>query len=197
MSNIKNEIFKRVFRLSENRRMVRISPDPRYKSFLKRKNNIKNEINNNDILPRSCDRHRENCEKTKEVYMEEMKVEERPVTVDYSEVKTLHKKRKQTNPDEDEPPLKFLKNEIRTSFSTSSNHQSNIQQKYYKSPLRELISRIMTMNYDDDEAQAMVDVIAESSEYTITSETFDFDFFKLNRRTVQKLQAVFGIQCVQ
>lgn len=61
----------------------------------------------------------------------------------------------------------------------------------YMAELQELHHKIMTLQ-DNKELQQVVELIAETGNYEITSRTFDFDLCKLDRHTVQRLQDFFA-----
>lgn len=61
----------------------------------------------------------------------------------------------------------------------------------YMAELQELHHKIMTLQ-DNKELQQVVELIAETGNYEITSRTFDFDLCKLDRNTVQRLQDFFA-----
>lgn len=61
----------------------------------------------------------------------------------------------------------------------------------YMSELKELQHKIMTLQ-DNNELQQVVEMIAATGRFEITSRTFDFDLCALDRNTVQRLQEFFA-----
>uniref|UniRef100_A0A1A9VG73 YEATS domain-containing protein n=1 Tax=Glossina austeni TaxID=7395 RepID=A0A1A9VG73_GLOAU len=61
----------------------------------------------------------------------------------------------------------------------------------YWSELQELHHKIMTLQ-DNEDLQQVVELIASTGCYEITTKTFDFDLCKLDRNTVQRLQDFFA-----
>lgn len=61
----------------------------------------------------------------------------------------------------------------------------------YLEELRQLQHRIMTLE-DNSELQEVVEIIASTGCYEVTSKTFDFDLCALDRGTVQRLQEYFA-----
>ncbi|KAL9697388.1 hypothetical protein quinque_000829 [Culex quinquefasciatus] len=64
----------------------------------------------------------------------------------------------------------------------------------YMSELKDLQHKIMTLQ-DNNELQRVVEMIAATGCYEITSATFDFDLCALDRHTVQRLQEFFATSC--
>lgn len=64
----------------------------------------------------------------------------------------------------------------------------------YMSELKNLQHKIMTLQ-DNQELQQVVEMIAETGCYEITSKTFDFDLCALDRTTVQRLLDFFAKSC--
>lgn len=64
----------------------------------------------------------------------------------------------------------------------------------YMSELKNLQHKIMTLQ-DNQELQQVVEMIAETGRYEITSKTFDFDLCALDRPTVQRLLDFFAASC--
>lgn len=64
----------------------------------------------------------------------------------------------------------------------------------YMSELKDLQHKIMTLQ-DNNELQRVVEMIAATGCYEITSATFDFDLCALDRHTVQRLQDFFATSC--
>lgn len=69
--------------------------------------------------------------------------------------------------------------------------QTHLVAPDYMAELQELHHKIMTLQ-DNKELQHVVELIAETGNYEITSRTFDFDLCKLDRNTVQRLQDFFA-----
>ncbi|KAL0270668.1 UNVERIFIED_CONTAM: hypothetical protein PYX00_008003 [Menopon gallinae] len=63
--------------------------------------------------------------------------------------------------------------------------------KEYVAQLRDLQHRIMTLE-DNDYLQKVVQVIAETGQYEITKQTFDFDLCALDINTIRRLQEFFS-----
>uniref|UniRef100_A0A1B0CFH7 YEATS domain-containing protein n=1 Tax=Lutzomyia longipalpis TaxID=7200 RepID=A0A1B0CFH7_LUTLO len=61
----------------------------------------------------------------------------------------------------------------------------------YMSELKNLQQKIMTLQ-DNNELQQVVEMIAATGQYEITSKTFDFDLCALDKGTVQRLQEFFA-----
>uniref|UniRef100_A0A6B2EKX9 Putative transcription initiation factor iif auxiliary subunit n=1 Tax=Phlebotomus kandelakii TaxID=1109342 RepID=A0A6B2EKX9_9DIPT len=61
----------------------------------------------------------------------------------------------------------------------------------YMSELKDLQHKIMTLQ-DNNELQQVVEMIAATGQYEITSKTFDFDLCALDKNTVQRLQEFFA-----
>ncbi|GAB0088042.1 hypothetical protein DMENIID0001_024190 [Sergentomyia squamirostris] len=61
----------------------------------------------------------------------------------------------------------------------------------YMSELKDLQHKIMTLQ-DNNELQQVVEMIAATGQYEITSKTFDFDLCALDKGTVQRLQEFFA-----
>ncbi|XP_055715456.1 protein AF-9 isoform X2 [Phlebotomus papatasi] len=61
----------------------------------------------------------------------------------------------------------------------------------YMSELKDLQHKIMTLQ-DNNELQQVVEMIAATGQYEITSKTFDFDLCALDKDTVQRLQEFFA-----
>ncbi|XP_059610252.1 protein AF-9 [Phlebotomus argentipes] len=61
----------------------------------------------------------------------------------------------------------------------------------YMSELKDLQHKIMTLQ-DNNELQQVVEMIAATGQYEITSKTFDFDLCALDKSTVQRLQEFFA-----
>lgn len=83
--------------------------------------------------------------------------------------------------------------------STSNNNSQQLNERSsltgdYMSELRDLQQKIMTLQ-DSNELQQVVEMIAATGQFEVTSKTFDFDLCKLDRNTVQKLQNFFATSC--
>lgn len=65
----------------------------------------------------------------------------------------------------------------------------------YISQLKALQKKIMTLQ-DSNELQQVVELIAATGCYEVTSRTFDFDLCALDRKTVQRLQEFFSQSAV-
>lgn len=87
-------------------------------------------------------------------------------------------------------PIPLLAQHI---VSTSNNQQQQPGLEYM-SELRNLQHKIMTLQ-DNNELQQVVEMIAETGCYEITSQTFDFDLCALDRSIVQRLQDFFAPSC--
>ncbi len=61
--------------------------------------------------------------------------------------------------------------------------------------LKELYTNIIALE-DDDDLQAIVDLVTESDCYEMNSESFDFDLMKLNSDTIEKLKAFVAVSAV-
>lgn len=66
-----------------------------------------------------------------------------------------------------------------------------VNDKLYLAQLRSLHQKIMALQ-NDDELQEVVEMIAATGRYEITSRTFDFDLCLLDRTTVKRLQERLG-----
>lgn len=115
-----------------------------------------------------------------------------------------------------EPPMKQIKKDVKTNREKSQSPLLRTDEKQtflpppattstlpvqntpvsalnleYLSELQELHQKIMTLQ-DNEELQQVVEMIAATGRYEITSKTFDFDLCKLDRLTVQRLQDFFA-----
>lgn len=118
------------------------------------------------------------------------------------------KKRKRKNKDEIEhssssmdPPKKIYKKEHLDTNSSSTSLDTikvspipDIIEKDltidYMSDLKDLQHKIMTLQ-SNTELQQVVEIIAATGRFEVTSKTFDFDLCALDKDTVQKLQTFF------
>ncbi|XP_013111405.1 protein AF-9 [Stomoxys calcitrans] len=75
--------------------------------------------------------------------------------------------------------------------STTNSLASHPLPSDYLSELQELHHKIMTLQ-DNEDLQHVVEMIAATGCYEITTKTFDFDLCKLDRGTVQRLQEFFA-----
>lgn len=76
-------------------------------------------------------------------------------------------------------------------ISSSAAATADVNQDYM-SILKELQHKIMTLQ-DNDELQRVVQLIAETGQFEITAQTFDFDLCALDRDTVRRLQEFFAL----
>ncbi|XP_044736542.1 protein AF-9-like [Chrysoperla carnea] len=90
------------------------------------------------------------------------------------------------NNDEQPRPMKQIKGERKLS------EEEKIEQNTadYMNILKDLQHKIMTLQ-DNSELQRVVQLIAETGQYEITRQTFDFDLCALDRKTVDRLQEFF------
>lgn len=61
----------------------------------------------------------------------------------------------------------------------------------YMSELKDLQHKIMTL-HDSNDLQQVVEMIAATGQYEITSKTFDFDLCVLDKPTIVRLQEFFA-----
>lgn len=78
-----------------------------------------------------------------------------------------------------------------SSSESMSPEPSSANASDYMSQLRALQQKIMTLQ-DNNYLQQVVEMIAATGCYEVTSRTFDFDLCALDRRTVQRLQDFFS-----
>ena len=82
-----------------------------------------------------------------------------------------------------------------TTTTTTASVINELPTSDYMSELKDLQHKIMTLQ-DNNELQRVVEMIAATGLYEITSATFDFDLCALDRFTVKKLQEFFATsQC--
>lgn len=206
MSNIKNDIFKKVFRLSASKKTAYVSPDPRYRASLKRK--IKNDEHTwrNTLYggkdERITKRHITEPNLQQKIklkkHVDELETRKHCNGIKQEGGNAVKRIKLEKHDDKFESRRNGCSRTTQKGANVANNGDNksislssplvNRHQKDYESQLRKMCDMIMAL--DDDGVQDVVDVVAEADDYYITSRTFDFDLTKLKQETIHKIQNI-------